>query len=314
MATSKSNPITQFLPSGESFYPSLSKVQQQNLPKLIKATPLPKMFDDSTHQLWDCETKQDALILKVCNSESVLSSSFWQGMKYLFNVDLPKQLGEFENVYKVLSKISAFTIPEYIASGSATENSLAFIACKKISGTMVLPENVSDDMVIQLAEHLVRLHQQKQVTWGRINDAKFDVSDWSGHLQKTLKLLVKNTGNIPEKLLDEMLDLAGKIMPNYFVPIMPDLRWDQFLQKNDKLTALVDLDAFVYGPRELEFILLEYILNNQQAKLFASFYSQFQPLPQLEQVREPYRLLLFLMNVLGESKVDNWMKAPFRWE
>jgi hypothetical protein len=95
---------------------------------------------------------------------------------------------------------------------------------------------------------------------------------------------------------------------------MPDLRWDQFLQHANKLTTLVDLDAFVYGPREVELVLLEYLFNDHQAKLFEKVYGQFQPIPALKQVRKSYRLLLFLMNVLGEGDLNKWMKTSGRWK
>jgi hypothetical protein len=183
-------------------YPQLSVSQQKVLPKLIRATAMPQMFDDSTHQLWDCETKQGPLILKVCNKKSVLKSTFWLGMKSLFNVDLPVRLGEFETIYRMLSQMSPLTIPDYIASGATTKDTPAFIACKKIPGTTVHSDNVSDEMVIQLAEHLAQLHQQSQMKWGRLTQTEFDASQWSTRLQATLKLLAKEQGQVPKKQLD----------------------------------------------------------------------------------------------------------------
>jgi hypothetical protein len=94
---------------------------------------------------------------------------------------------------------------------------------------------------------------------------------------------------------------------------MPDLRWDQFLQQNKQLTALVDLDAFVYGPKELELVLLEYLLNSEQAELFKEHYQRHSELPDLNFVRAPYRLLLFLMNVLGETDLSNWLGEGTVW-
>ena len=94
---------------------------------------------------------------------------------------------------------------------------------------------------------------------------------------------------------------------------MPDLRWDQFLRQQDKLSALVDLDAIVYGPRTLEFVLLEYLLDPSQAECFAAEYQNYQVIPDLTDVRLPYRLLLFSMNVLGETDLDEWLNHPHRF-
>lgn len=73
-------------------YPHLSPHQQQQLPRLIQLNTLPQMYQDSTHQLWDCDTEQGAM--------------FWCGMKSLFGVDLTRQLGEFQVVYKRIDRLT----------------------------------------------------------------------------------------------------------------------------------------------------------------------------------------------------------------
>ncbi len=95
---------------------------------------------------------------------------------------------------------------------------------------------------------------------------------------------------------------------------MPDLRWDQFLIKNDNpKLALLDLDAFVFAPRELDFILLEFLLDQQQIQCFTEVYSKYHAIPDLEYARPAYRLLLFFMEVLGEQDIDKWMMQQTRF-
>lgn len=294
-------------------YPGLSSAQQKNLPDLIQATALPMMYSDSTHQLWDCETVQGPLFLKICNSDNVSQSIFWQGMMRLFALNLPQQLGEFEQVYTFLSTQSRLEIPGYIASGSATASDPAFIAVKKIPGSMLIAAEVDNLMVITLAKHIASLHQYSKTTWGAFGQPEFTPQQWPQRLQKTLLKLAEIHNRIPTDLLLEVTELAGICTANEFVPMMPDLRWDQFLQHRGKLSALVDLDAFVFAPKELDFILLEYLLNEQQARVFAQQYQQSHNLPDLSVVRKPYRLLLFLMNVLGEEDIDTWMQADTRF-
>lgn len=295
-------------------YPHLSGKQQQDLPELTQITALPAMYDDSTHQLWQCDTSIGQLILKVCNSHNIDKSTFWHGMVNLFNVDLPRQLGEFDQVYKALTTMSQLTIPEYIVSGSSSQQTHAFILATKLSGMMVNDVEVDDGMVVSLANHIGALHQHGQKNWGRFSQADFDTQQWSLRLQDTLKLLAKKQqAIITTELLNEVIELAANCTVDKFVPIMPDLRWDQFLQQNGSLSALVDLDAFVYGPRELELVLLEYLLDDQQAILFAEQYQKTHSIADLTQVRKPYRLLLFMMNVLAEKDVDAWMQAPTRF-
>jgi hypothetical protein len=114
--------------------------------------------------------------------------------------------------------------------------------------------------------------------------------------------------SIPENILSFALEQAKGINVEKFMPIMPDLRWDQFLSQQNKLTALVDLDAIVLGPRELELVLLEYLLDEKQAALFKLYYQRQHSFPDLSKVRDTYRLLLFLMNVLGEKNIATWLQ------
>ena len=117
---------------------------------------------------------------------------------------------------------------------------------------------------------------------------------------------------IPADILNTALQQAKAIEVDEFVPIMPDLRWDQFLQQNDRLSALVDLDAFVFGPKGIELVLLEYLLSEQQAEIFNRHYQQYAHIPDLTPFRISYRILLFLMNVLGEQNLDNWLDRGVR--
>jgi len=297
-------------------YPDLTRNQQQSLPELIQLTALPVMYDDSTNRLWHCETVDGPMMLKVCDSHNVNISPFWQGMKDLFGIDLPDQLDKFSQVYCETKTFSPLTIPDYIASSSTMEKdqSSAFILARLLPGTVVEPRHVDDGMVADLAEHISELHQYKRLTSGAIYSEGRNVEYWPKHLRKCLVKLAKHHGDIiPKTILDEALTEVEQCSVENFVPIMPDLRWDQFLQQDGKLSALVDLDAIVYGPRDLELILLEFLLDKQQAALFIEKYQQTHSLPHLDSVRKPYRLLLFMMNVLGEKNVDAWMQAPTRF-
>ena len=294
-------------------YPCLSANQQQNLPELIQAKALPKMYEDSTHQLWDCDTDQGSIILKICNDDNVADSTFWQGMSLLFDVDLANQLGEFRPVYDMLSRFSPLVIPSFIAAGSIFQDEQAFIAAIKVAGNMINASDTNDALVVGLADQIAKLHSYTHVKWGRLGQAKFDSTQWTQRLGFTLKSLGEKESSIPTQLLSEATELAAQCTAEQFSPIMLDLRWDQFLHQDGKLAALVDLDAFVFAPRELELIMLEYLLDAQQATLFIDEYQKTHAFPDLAPYRTPYRLLLFMMNVLGEKDVDSWMQATTRF-
>jgi aminoglycoside phosphotransferase (APT) family kinase protein len=233
-------------------------------------------------------------------------------MEQLFDVYLPDDLGRFASIQTELSRVIDFDLPEVVACSARTENSPAFILSRHLNGEMLSQEQVSDDIIEQLARHIGKLHQQDYNNWGKLRRMAFHADLWPEKLLKTLVNLAHRQG-IGEPWLGLAIAQIEQVQPQTFSLIMPDLRWDQFLHRQGKITALVDLDAFVIGPRELELVLLEYLLDKQQAQLFSDIYQRYVELPDLANQRLSYRLLLILMHVLGETDLDKWMQAPVRW-
>jgi hypothetical protein len=287
-------------------YPVLTETQQQNLPALIKpAVSIPQAFEDSTHRLWFCETEQGEMVLKVCDHQSVKKSSFWQAMNSLFAADFPASLESINYTHQYLQQNGHLLVPEHIVSEKSS-----FVLTRFLAGQDIEQHAVTDDLVIKLAKHLAVLHQQTSTTWGRLSKPTLKADEWSTRLHDVLVALVEtNEINIPQDIVELVLEQTKMLQVEQFVPIMPDLRWDQLrLLENGEL-AVVDLDAFVIAPRELELVLLEYLLIPQQAELFKQVYQAYLPIPDLSDCRYSYRLLLFLMNVLGESSIENWMTS-----
>ncbi|MDO8827126.1 phosphotransferase [Methylophaga sp.] len=291
-------------------YPSLSEQQQQNLPALLKpASRIPAQFSDSSHQLWFCDTVDGPMVLKLCDHANIQQSNFWRGMNSLFVIDFPASLANITTVYQQISTLSSLDIPPLVA----TEKS-AFLLTKWLSGDEVNASMLNLETIKSLASHLGRLHQQQLPQWGSLQQPEFTAKDWPFRLKTTLQQLAHQQADlIDQAVLQQALSQTEQIAENLFVPIMPDLRWDQFLMQQGKLSALVDLDAIVYGPKTLEFVLLEYLLDSEQAEVFAAEYQSYQSIPDLTAVRLPYRLLLFLMNVLGETDLSSWLNHPQRF-
>ncbi len=285
-------------------YPQLSQQQQKTLPKLKQAAiALPALFEDSSHRLWHCDTADGPMILKVCDHQHIEQSSFWDGMNRLFEAKFPDSLQHIATTYQHIASVSPLNIPNYIAAAAND-----FVLTSWLQGDTVKAEKISDKMVIQLADHLGRCHQSVQSRWGRFHQPHLSAEQWPIRLPETISILAdKHAVVIPERILKNALQQARAIQVDQFVPIMPDLRWDQFLQQQDQLSALVDLDAFVYGPQALDLVLVEYLIDARQATLFKQYYQRHQVLSDLTEVRFVYRLLLFLMNVLGETQLEAWM-------
>ncbi len=280
----------------------------EKLPSFQSVEYLPQRFDDSTHNLWRLKARQSNLFLKVCNNTG---SPFWQVMRHLFAFDLSKEIESFSHLYQFITSATPLQIPTLITAESAVnDQEPAFILTSELSGNVV--DNVNPQMVEQLAKHLAQLHHKEHNSWGTIVNPAFDIQQWPQRLEQTLSHFAREQ-NTPNDITTQALNACKHATSSSFIPMMPDLRWDQFLQQDNRLTALVDLDAFILAPRELDFVLLEFILTPEQHAHFVQAYTRILPVPEITLVRPAYRLLLYFMQVLGEQELSDWMEAEQRF-
>ncbi|WP_430009736.1 aminoglycoside phosphotransferase family protein [Methylophaga lonarensis] len=293
-------------------YSFLSEQQQATLPDFNKAVRLMSPYEDSTNSTWLLETDSGRLVLKLCDLQWVEESTFWTGMRLLFDLHLPVQMQKFDLVYGFINQHSPLSIPALLAAGASCHEGMypGYVMAEALAGKALTNDAVTDASVRDLARHLASLHAQQQSQWGSLASPDFTAELWPVRLRDSMLSLASKQNFVAKELLDAMTQQALLCRPAVFSPIMPDLRWDQFLMHEGQLAALVDLDAFVWGPVEMEFVLLEYLLTADQWRIFTEQYQQYCPLPVLDIVRAPYRMMLFLMNVLGEKDVQKWMHAP----
>jgi len=285
-------------------YPILDEREQQRLPSLqSEPTKIVSKFEDSTHDLWFCDTVEGAMVLKGCKSLPLSDSPFWLGINSLFDADFPANLGQAEKVFTHIANKGSLAMPSFVAAEPSS-----FVLTQYIDGIDLEPSSVTDEHIEQLAQHIAHLHQHTSAQWGALLKPQFSADKWGERLHDTLVLLAgQREIDIPEAVLQTGLFEATQLQEETFVPIMPDLRWDQFRQLNTGQIALMDLDAFVMGPASIELVLLEYILTPEQFVMFQTIYKQQLPWPNYQQQRSSYQLLLFLMNVLGETDLAKWM-------
>ncbi len=285
-------------------YPLLTPFEQADLPQLIASpSAMPNKFEDSTHQLMFCQTVDGDMVLKVCNDATIAGSPFWLGMNHLFAADFPNSLGKLHLTHEFLAQYSGLIVPEFVAASANR-----FVLTRFLPGVDLEAGKVEDQWVIQLASHIAQLHQRTFTQWGNLHAPQFSAEDWAKRLHETIIFLVAQRNmQIAEPMLNEILVQVKNIQETEFVPMMLDLRWDQLSCLSENTLVLIDLDAFVVAPRALDLILIEYLLTPAQLALFKQHYVQTHTWPDCAAQKPCYQLLLFLMNVLGETNLEKWM-------
>jgi hypothetical protein len=285
-------------------YPLLTPSEQASLPKLLaQPETIPNKFEDSTHQLFHCQTADGAMVLKMCNQATIEKSHFWSGANHLFAADFPNSLGDIHLTHDFLQKNGALSVPECVSASAHR-----FVLTRFLAGKDVETQHISDQWVIRLAGHIAKLHQCTYTSWGKLHAPEFSAQEWASRLHDTLLFLARQHATPIERLLAEVLAGTGKCHETEFVPMMLDLRWDQFRSSGSSELALIDLDAFVIAPRALDLVLLEYILTPAQLALFKQHYVQTHAWPDHNENTPSYQLLLFLLNILGVSDLRAWMQ------
>jgi Ser/Thr protein kinase RdoA (MazF antagonist) len=286
-------------------YPQLVDAEQANLPKLLAMpTAIPSRFSDSTHHVWHCQTVEGEMVLKVCNPTTVTQSAFWLGLNHLFGADFPNSLGGIQHTHDFLQENGTLTVPAFVASKTKR-----FVLSRFLAGQDLDSAAINEQSIIALAKHIARLHQHTSSHWGCLHAPTFTTQDWAWRLEQTIRLLAEqSTTTLDKAWLNKMLAQASNIKETSFVPMMVDLRWDQLRICDDGALALIDLDAFVIAPNNLDLVLIANLLSCTQLQLFKQHYETVLPWPNDTQQQPCYQLLLFLMQVLGETDLASWMK------
>lgn len=290
-----------------------SLISRFHLPETASIQRLPTLFEDSSHDIYRVQTETRDYVIKQLDWTSVQASTFWQVMQPLFQIDLAQQLAHIAPLYAEAANASPLHIPKLLAQ--TTVHTRPTLLTEWLDGEAVETHQVTPQRVDDLARHLAGMHRIRRPSFGAHYATEPAKVDWVAHLQRHLTEWLQPLGEAEAKRLQALV--TADFQPQDCVLSMPDLRWDQFLQSGEGLSALTDLDALVFAPPEFEWVLLEYLLTPEQAARFADTYAacarDFKP-PNLQPVRAVYRALLFVMNCLGETDYSAWCARPVLFE
>lgn len=303
------------------------------LPKILQAQYLAPVFSDNTHNIWFLETEEGSKVLKKLNPQ-VIENPFWIEVKKLFGIQPAKYLAQQKELAKLLANLSPLQIPKINFAADALDEPRGrggFILAEQLAGQENLQPDSQD--FSKLVEHLLALESYQLASWGAWNNPEFSLTCWGEKLAESLSLTFA-----AKEFKDYwyLIDEAKNLQPEKASLTMLDLRWDQFLFEKNQLTSLVDLDAFVSAPSELNWIILELITSSVPLPVGGGFHpapnisglldkrNGVEPVPytptcrelpmccseNLNQVRDIYRLWLFSLNILGETDLAKWMARP----
>lgn len=100
--------------------------------------------------------------------------------------------------------------------------------------------------------------------------------------------------------------------PTDAVPMLLDWNETQFVWRGGHPFALVDVEASVFAPPELDLTFWEVLLNDTRA--FRAGYESVRPFPDLGPHRAVCRLILLALESEGSPPLLEWLEAPATFE
>jgi aminoglycoside phosphotransferase (APT) family kinase protein len=170
-------------------------------------------------------------------------------------------------------------------------------------------------MLEQLGRALAQIHSLRFADYGSpFGHVRYPLDSFFARVVETLRMLAGRFYSGDARIMAALEPICRAALalppPASAALAMVDLDVGQFLSDGAHITAIVDTEGYVIGPRELDFIGLEYLLDQAGAVAFAHGYQAPLPLPNLAPVRAVYRYLYLLLEVQGQADLDEWMDWP----
>ena len=264
-----------------------------------------KVISISTNKVMEFSFKGTNYILrKQLLSEEQLSP-FWKMMKDVFGSDFTKQRACAKSVYDLLKENPHIKPANLVLVDDEEEYQIYH----KMSGNQWEPDEFpeSRDIAYQLGQFIGYNHS--------INIENCDIPGMNnGCLNKNLmnymEAVISSHWNSDTVLDNQVRDYFEKlktktIQSNGYSLIMTDLSANQFLFEENTITACVDLDAYVVGPKEWELALIKNCVEDFES--FKKGYEYYQVLPELkETTMDFYLFVMALGDVWGREEMQNF--------
>jgi len=259
-------------------------------------------------------TEAGEYVVRSSGVDETVDAPFVWACSNLFGKELSETF-DMELINQYLSGLtSSIAIPSVF--GKAVIDGRQVIAVEKMNGTNVSFLDKPPMMMEDLGRSIAEIHSHKVDEWGALNGSlRHELGDFPVKLAHAMRVLagryyMKNT--IINEHLDHYCTLAANMpVPAYASCIMLDMDPRQFLSSGDRVSAIVDTEAYVLGPREMDLIAIECSIDEAGAQAFRKGYAEVLPFPDLSEVRELYRFFFCLIEIKGPSfDYDKWMSMP----
>lgn len=240
-----------------------------------------RVLSCSTNETSVMETPVGRVIVKRCRMKKDRLSPFWEKIRRLFSLDISGGHPAIEEILSLYQENPHIPCTRLIGQ---TEEISVF---SFMEGDSWEPDEFPEGAGIarQLGRFIGYNHQKAGAFCGVPGQPP--VTDFPERLRRYVleKLAGREASGAVARFLENGLPATGCAL------IMTDISANQFLFGEDSVSACVDFDACVFGPREWELELLEQCVADMDA--FREGYEEYLPYPDMTATRGLYD---FVMN------------------
>jgi len=281
--------------------------------KILRVEELSPGYDDHASDVWRVQTDAREVIVRTSNIGDIKDASvFFWSVNRLFGVD-PNNVFALEAVNRMLSGFGAFRYPKVLGKYKADTEYLIveLLPGSLLTSLMELP----DDELRKFGRNMAKIHGHQYDYVGNPSGTfKVGLDGANAHFIRAMREIVAKFYSDDRKIVDALPEMERAFRdlpaPENASFVLVDIDPTQFLAENGVITGLVDTEAYVIAPRELDFVALEYILDGRSATLVAEGYETVLPMPDLQSVRRVYRYLYKLVDIQGGDDLDDWFSHP----
>jgi aminoglycoside phosphotransferase (APT) family kinase protein len=261
--------------------------------------------------IWLIKTMKEEVIVRASGVRKDTDVPFLYGCRNMFGIELSRTFDQ-ELVNKELSLVSPIPIPQVLRK--QTIDDVEFIVVNKMEGEKRNFIDTPTEILESLGRDLAYIHKKRFFECGNIKgDFRYPIFEFNKRLAQVIDDITSKYYRdqselfINDDIIQELVDLPAPPNSSY---VMVDLDSRQMLFDDHRITAIVDTEAYVIGPRELDLITLECSLSAEGAKALKKGYESVDVFPDLIKYRKPYRYFFALLQVKGPFNYIEWINTP----
>ena len=255
---------------------------------------------------------------------------FRKGCRQLFGRD-PEDMSCYEKTLELLSTISDIPVPK-IQSKRELGGKEYLIVEKMRGKAMKSFADQPEELLVSFGIWLAKVHRSRTNFFGNLAKTKTESkARFHENLAEVIRTMTEPypADSAVRKMSGEILEELGSLpVPEWFCPILPGMSPSLFLSGQGKITAFIGSGAYVAGPRVLDFISLEYLLDSKSVIPFLKGYRSILEVPPLSAYRKVYRYFCFLLGIpqsgclqkecsslcISHADPDTWLAQPELFE